>query len=395
DGGKLIGDPPPAGRNVYCVGADGAVHGPSASFGDDGHLIEIGANDHGKHEGLWTTYQAPGKKMYEASFHRGNLHGTATRWHPTGAKAEVGNYRDGRPDGTFHVYSTAGVELGTFTMRDGNGTYKAWHDTGELEFSQPMVNGQAHGTTTYWHKNGKKSEEGEYLRGNRTGRWHRWDEQGRVRSEGEYRADNMEGPWTFYDDQGRIERVDSYHRSMMFESVRYQDGQPLGHPPMGPYACSTDDGVRAAYGKATGRTLGKEWGCIERAEHFPGVIHIGSFAYDRGCEPTDIMVDCKITKLSDKDALARAGWAKARQDLRNSIALDYVKEIALVWAGSISDQPAAPAATPAPGGGVTVDLWTADPSGMKRGVTRRHRQYIIAADGTVTFKQLEVVDSGD
>ena len=41
-------------------------------------------------------------------------------------------------------------------------------------------------------------------------------------------------------------------------------------------------------------------------------------------------------------------------------------------------------------GGITVDLWIADPSGMQRGVTRRHKQYRFTAAGQVTGTELEV-----
>ncbi len=389
-GTQLAGAAPPAGRQVYCSSPDG-MHGPAATFSEDGKLVELGSYDGGKREGLWVTFHPDGKKSSEAAFHRGNLHGPATRWHPSGAKAEEGTYRDGRPDGTFRVWSSTGKELGSFTIRDGNGTHIAWHDSGGKSLTEPMVDGQAHGTGTYWHPNGTKAEEGQYLRGARTGRWTSWDEQGRKRSEGEYRASNMEGPWTYWDEQGRIARVDTYRRSMMVESIIYQDGQPLTQPARG--ACRTDDEVRAAYAKATGRQLGgrDHPGCIERAVHFPGIVFVGDFAHDRGCMGQAALIDCAVARLDPAAVLARAGWAKARPELREKIALDYLREIAFVWDGSISDQPKPPSVTREPDGGITIDLWLTAPSGMQRGVTRHHHEYRFSASGTITSKKLETV----
>jgi antitoxin component YwqK of YwqJK toxin-antitoxin module len=388
EGAKLSGKRPKD-RQVYCVGTNG-MHGPSATFHDNGKLLELGSYDQGKREGLWTSWSPDGKKLFEAAYHRGNLHGPFTRWHPGGAKAEEGTYRDGRPDGTFRLWSMAGTELGTYVMKDGTGTVTYWHEDGSKSFTQPMVDGQPHGTTTYWHKNGQKAQEGRNERGEQVGHWVSWDENGKKRSEGDYRANNMEGPWTYYDEQGRIVRVDHYRQSSMWESIAYKDGKPLAKSAAGS-ACATDDGVRAAYTKATGRQLGgrDHPGCIERARHFPGIVFVGGFAHDRGCIGLAVLVDCAVGKIDPPAVLDRAGWKQLDAGAREPVAMSYLREIEFVWEGSIDEQRQKPAFTRGADGSLTVDFWTADPSGMQRGRTIRHQQYSFSPTGAVSGKELE------
>ncbi|HTM23383.1 MAG TPA: hypothetical protein VL172_22830 [Kofleriaceae bacterium] len=160
--------------------------------------------------------------------------------------------------------------------------------------------------------------------------------------------------------------------------------------------CSTDDGLRAVYAKATGEQLGDDHhGCIRRPAHFPGIAFVGSFADDVGCEALGVLIDCQVGTIDPAALLARAGWTQARPAEREQIAMSYLREIALVFAGGVASEPRPPKVTTEKDGGVTIDLWTQDRSGMTPSVTRRRHVYRFSGAGTLTVKDLDVVTSDD
>src|SRR5262245_15865373 len=91
---------------------------------------------------------------------------------------------------------------------------------------------------------------------------------------------------------------------------------------------STDDGVTAAYTKATGKTLPKEHRCATRSKTFPGLVRIGMFAHDRGCIPQGILVGCAMNPTGfAAAAMAKAGWDKADLAKRKELASAWLTEI--------------------------------------------------------------------
>jgi antitoxin component YwqK of YwqJK toxin-antitoxin module len=385
DGGKLAGAGSP---NVYCADSSGAMHGPSARFGDKRELLELTMYSHGKRDGLTTTFDADGKKLYQATMRGNNQHGTVTRFHPNGQKAYEGTWRDGRPDGTFHAWDQSGKELGSFTMKNGTGTLMEWHENGQKAWEQPMVNGQAHGTIVHWHPNGAKLSESTYAGGKAVGKTTSWDDKGQVLVKGQYKNDEQDGEWTYYSPSGAVERVDRYSGGRQVATIDYQDGKPLGKPVND--ACASDDGAADAYRKATGKELEKDHRCIQHAPHFPGLALIGSFAYDRGCAQVAVLLDCKLVKGVDPATLlGRAGWAAARGPAREKIAMDYLREVELTWAGSMTDDPDPAKTVLEKDGGVTITAWVAEPPGMQPETTRHLTEFRFAARGGLSSKVLK------
>jgi antitoxin component YwqK of YwqJK toxin-antitoxin module len=386
DGGKLNGSRPHS-KQIYCHGPDGAMHGPSAQWNDEGQLVELSMMKNGKREGVSTRFHPDGTKQSEVSMRQNNQHGPHARWHPNGQKAYEGAYRDGRPHGRFRAWDQKGVELGSFEMVNGTGTLSEWHENGQKSFDQPMEDGQAHGTSIQWHLNGKKAGEMSFVRGEPHGRTSSWNDQGQKLQEGQYARGSQDGDWTHFDQAGAVIRIDTYSRGTRTATIEYQDGKPLGGPIPAQGKCATDDGLAAAYQAQSGNQLDQRHRCIHRAPHFPGLVLVGGFAHDRGCIQTGALLDCKLVKKVDPaQLLARAGWKSARAPARERIAMNYLREVQLAWSGSLSEEPDPPRTVTAADGGITITAWLNEPSGMQPGVTRHLTEIRFAAGGAVTTR---------
>ncbi len=388
DGGKLVG----AGTtSVFCASPTGEIHGPSVRFGDKGQILELSMWSHGKREGLTTNFSLEGVTIYQATMRQNNQHGTVSRYHANGKKASEGTWRDGRPDGTFRAWDPGGKEIGSFTMKNGTGTLVEWHDNGQKAYEQPMENGEAHGTIVHWFPSGAKQSESRYSHGKAVGATTSWDEQGRLVSKGQYKNDEQEGDWTFYDPaSGQVVRVDRYAAGKQLASIDYQDGKPLSAPLPPQGACTSDEGAAGAFEKQSGQKLDDEHPCIHHAQHFPGLVLFGSFAYDRGCAGIGALLDCKLVKGVDAGRmLDRAGWAAAKGPRRETMAMNYLREVELAWEGGMTDEPAAPVVVQEKDGGVTITAWIAEPAGMRRETTRHLTEFRFAARGALTSRVLK------
>ena len=140
---------------------------------------------------------------------------------------------------------------------------------------------------------------------------------------------------------------------------------------------ATDDGVRAAYKKATGDELNAEHGCIGRTG-VRDVIVVGDFAYDRGCIMSGGFVGGAWLDTATLTATgpSKLGWATMDSKARADFALRWAEKVLFHWDGSFvpadnkaftfEDTPAytAPAAV-AKGDGVVVTFWIEEPPGMQ------------------------------
>jgi|JI9StandDraft_1071089.scaffolds.fasta_scaffold04458_3 antitoxin component YwqK of YwqJK toxin-antitoxin module len=315
--------------------ADGVIHGPTATFDAEGHLLALEYYERGKAEGLHTSYWPNGARKQERSWHLGREHGPFKRWHANGQVAEQGAWIDGRLDGKILAFDASGRPLGTSELIRGTGLYTEWTDAGTRASERNFVDGLEHGHRTEWHPDGRKSIESEYVHGVQHGRFAAWDERGKPLRIGQYANDRETGTWTFYTASGDVDRVDTYDDGDVIRTVLHHDGKPLGKPAADD-KCATKATIAAVYQAQTGSPLGDgDAHCVRPALHFPGVVAIGDFAHDRGCAGDDVLVDCKYMDTPDGAAiLARAGWQKATPATRELLARYYVDEVALAWSRS-------------------------------------------------------------
>lgn len=167
-----------------------------------------------------------------------------------------------------------------------------------------------------------------------------------------------------------------------------------------PESLSTDDGVRAAYEKATGEELRRA--CIDRPEELEGIVLVGGFAYDRGCMPTAVFVDGTYYEEREATpvALDHLGWNEPDAD-RAEIALTW---LAKGWARYRGDwQESAepifdaggagdfhpPEARELDDGSVVVHVWMEEPSGMRASRDVERMAIRIDAEGQLESRTLE------
>jgi antitoxin component YwqK of YwqJK toxin-antitoxin module len=378
----------------YVSGYSCSVEGPDGrtvqvGFDLDRRLTEIShfappvpPEKYSKLDGPYVEVHPDGSKRSETLYRQGTPVGRVTAWHPGGAKSWEGQYVDGRLHGTFHAWDATGKEVGTFTMRNGTGRMMEWHPNGVKASEIDFVDGKKHGASTQWYPNGKKRSEQRFHHDEPAGRSTTWTETGTKLVEGQYADGDEVGVWKYHDEKGRLLRVDTFEDGSLVESVTYQDGKRLGRQPS-PGMCATKQGLAAAYAKQIGAPL-DDGVCVKRPVHFPGVVVFADFAHDRGCMTSAAFADCRLeSKLDGTQILARAGWKDARPDARESIARNYVSEIALVW-----EHFEELSLTRDADGGITITTTITEPPGMREDTPRATSQatFHFSRAGVVTRK---------
>jgi len=125
-------------------------------------------------------------------------HGPYTAWHPSGAKKEEGEYRDGWKHGRWTVWTAQGPKESEGEYRNGlqHGRWILW-ERGERAEGEYRY-GLREGTWTTWSNSGVKLAEGPYVWGRRQGLWTQWNPDGLKQEEAEYAADQRRGRWIRY-----------------------------------------------------------------------------------------------------------------------------------------------------------------------------------------------------
>jgi antitoxin component YwqK of YwqJK toxin-antitoxin module len=76
-----------------------------------------------------------------------------------------GQYVQGKPDGRWIQWSRSGVELGSFELRQGTGTFLRWHENGRVFVAAAIDSGELRGPFRVWYDNGQRAVEGTYAGG--------------------------------------------------------------------------------------------------------------------------------------------------------------------------------------------------------------------------------------
>lgn len=392
-GGKLDGAIPPSGTAIRCVDAEGRWTGMEARFHDNGQLQSIGRKHDNRMVGVWQWFHPSGAKASEHTYVDGQLHGTVRRWAENGQEIEYGEYRGGRPWGLFIQRDETGKELGRAQLDNGTGVLVSASLTRRTE--SDYAHGLLHGSHRVFDGEGRELERSRWSGGERHGLQTRWDAQGQKIFEGQWKAGEQHGEHTRFVD-GKISERSIWLDGKEVARQLFRDGAPLAELPAAT-ACDTDAGLSEYLASARGRGLPDERACVTREPLFPGVIMLGSFAYDRGCMAAEFVVDCKLVTPAPSSAelLARAGWANASPEQRIEIAKQYVRVFALVYDGNVTNDPDEPQWKALGGVGVEGVVWVAEPVGMRRGVDKDRIRFTFAADGSHTREVLQHLAAGE
>lgn len=189
-------------------------------------------------EGPLTVWSADGKKLLEAYYKEGKLHGTWTQWYDSGAIYQTVEYADGVfatplisyyengqvSEEAFYSAGYCRSGLWRFWHKNGQlaseklfengelqGVDKGWYPNGQLAYEGMMNGWKKMGLYTTWYENGQKKSEQEYLAGELSGKSTTWTEDGQLIDQGSYLADRKEGLWISWHSNGK-EESQGYYR---------------------------------------------------------------------------------------------------------------------------------------------------------------------------------------
>jgi antitoxin component YwqK of YwqJK toxin-antitoxin module len=79
-------------------------------------------------------HDASGRRLGEAEYVNGKLHGRSRIWTPGGVLVQESHFRNGEKDGPYQTWWDNGQpkEVGTFSDGKRVGIYRWFHDSGEL-----------------------------------------------------------------------------------------------------------------------------------------------------------------------------------------------------------------------------------------------------------------------
>lgn len=144
---------------------------------------------------------------------------TVTTYHPNGRPKEVGNYKDGVPEGVFRLYSDSGTIIGAEVYLEGilvgkgiydlagvkQGHWQEFYETGELKGEGDYKDGVKIGSWKYLYENGKIDQIGKYdNKGRPTGTWKWYYENDQLLREEIYTDGLRNGTLTEYGVNGVI-----------------------------------------------------------------------------------------------------------------------------------------------------------------------------------------------
>lgn len=184
----------------------------------------------GLREGLWMRVYPNGAVYYTGEFKGGKPTGTFTFYYETGEKMSV-IVHDPQGDGmqATHYRSTGSLRAeGRYLttaevneegdpVRQKEGLWKYYDERGTLRLEEGYRLGVQHGPTRVFDSAGKLLESGGWLDGEREGLWTRYDAQGLVLAEISYRMGLFHGPHRTFSAPGKPEREGTY-----------TDGKPSG-----------------------------------------------------------------------------------------------------------------------------------------------------------------------
>ncbi|MBI3511666.1 MAG: toxin-antitoxin system YwqK family antitoxin [Bacteroidetes bacterium] len=158
---------------------------------------------------------------------------TKITYHPNGRPKEIGNYKDGIPEGVFRMYDTTGNIVAAEVYEDGvlvgegvydgkgqqQGHWKEYYDTGELKGEGEYKDGVKVGPWKFYYSDGKTDQEGKYdNKGRPEGNWKWYFENGQILRDETYSDGLRNGTLTDYDEKGNI-----------ITQGEYVDGLKEGH----------------------------------------------------------------------------------------------------------------------------------------------------------------------
>jgi uncharacterized protein len=144
---------------------------------------------------------------------------TQITYHNNGRPKQIGNYKDGVPEGVFREFDTTGVIVAAEVWKDGvlvgkglyddkgvqQGHWLEYYETGELKGEGDYKDGAKVGQWKFYYADGKTDQLGKYdQKGRPVGVWKWYYENGQLLREENYTDGLRNGTMTEYDENGII-----------------------------------------------------------------------------------------------------------------------------------------------------------------------------------------------
>ena len=183
--------------------------------------IAVGQNrtdSRGLRQGKWVGMYSNGDIRYRGQFRDGKPYGTFIYFYPAGMlKAKMTYSDDGRTAylKSFQLDGKIMAE-GKFINRKKDSTWLYFSDVdGKLVLEENYNIGVKQGPIIiYYPKTGKPSELTDYKDGLKNGRWIKYFPDGKISSSGVYVNDTLQGPFSVYDINGKLLIQGQYEKSL-------------------------------------------------------------------------------------------------------------------------------------------------------------------------------------
>jgi antitoxin component YwqK of YwqJK toxin-antitoxin module len=164
-------------------------------------------DEHGLRQGKWTGTYSNGAVRYKGQFRNGKPYGTFFYYYPTGALKAKMTYSDSGHVARVTSYHLNGKPMaaGKFVDRKKDSTWRYFSETdGKLVLEENYSHGVKNGPVIiYYAGSGKPSEITEYKNGLKNGRWIKYFPDGKISTAGFYVNDTLQGEYTVYDITGK------------------------------------------------------------------------------------------------------------------------------------------------------------------------------------------------
>ena len=172
----------------------------------------------GLRQGKWTGTYSNGSVRYRGQFRDGKPYGTFTYYYPAGMQKAKMTYTDKGKSAyvrSFHLNGKPMAE-GKFIGHKKDSTWNYYSDVdGKRVLVENYKAGVKQGPTiVFYPSTGKPSKLTDYKNGHKNGRWIRYFPDGKISTSGTYVNDTLQGPFLVYDINGKLLMKGQYKNAL-------------------------------------------------------------------------------------------------------------------------------------------------------------------------------------
>ncbi len=173
---------------------------------------------HGLRQGKWIGTYSNGAIRYKGQFRDGKPYGTFSYFYPAGMLKARMTYSDTGRIAHLKSFQLNGKPMaeGKFINHKKDSTWLYFSDVdGKLVLEENYKTGIKQGETiVFYPSTGKPSELTNYKNGHKNGRWLKYFPDGKISTSGTYVNDTLQGPFRVYDINGKLLMQGQYKNAL-------------------------------------------------------------------------------------------------------------------------------------------------------------------------------------